>query len=72
MDFINDLKAKVDANSDGKLSVDDLTHLKEQHPKQSQQIDELLKKADTNGDGKVDFADLQGLLGAVGGMFGKK
>lgn len=72
MNLIEELKAKADANGDGKLDADDLNHFQEQHPEQREKVEQLKAKADTNGDGKVDFADVQGMFGALGDMFGKR
>ncbi len=79
MSLLDDIKAKVDANGDGKLSVDDLNQLKDQLP--ADKFDELKRMADQNDDGKINAEDLKNFdLGNVlsdakdtlGGMFGKK
>lgn len=74
MTIFDDLKAKADANDDGKLSSDDLESLKDKLP--TEQFDKLKQMADQNGDGKVslddvksfDFGDIKDKLG---GLFGK-
>ena len=78
MSLLDDLRAKADVNSDGKLSADDLAELKNKiNP---EQFDQLKKLADRNEDGSVNFDDIKGLdlggvvddiKGAVGGLFGK-
>ena len=62
MDFqkmINDAKAKADANSDGKLSTDDLDGLAKQYGVDPKHLDGLKAKADANGDGKIDLEDVK-------------
>ncbi len=68
MSIFDDLKAKADANGDGKLTKDDLEALRDKLP--ADKVDELKKKADTNSDGKVDLADLKDLGGDVGSVLG--
>jgi hypothetical protein len=76
MTFFDDIKAKADANGDGKLSGDDIAGLKEKYPDQANQISELQTKADGNGDGKLDFEDAKSMAGDIFNtakdMFGKK
>ena len=76
MSSIDDIKAKADANGDGKLTFEDLEHLKESHPEANDQLSSLQTRTDANDDGKVDLSDARGMLGDVmnnlGGMFGKK
>lgn len=79
MSLLDDIKAKADANGDGKLSVDDLTELKDKLP--SDKLDELRQLADQNDDGKINVEDLKNfnigdVLGnakdSLGSIFGKK
>lgn len=56
MSFIDDLKAKADANGDGKLSKDDLESLKKED--NGSKIEQL-KAADQNNDGKISFDDVK-------------
>lgn len=76
MAFFDDIKAKADVNGDGKLSTDDINHLREQYPDQANYLDELQASADTNGDGKVDLSEAKGLaedlMANVKNMFGQK
>lgn len=75
MGLLEDLKAKADANGDGKLTQDDLQGLKDMYAENEHRITELQAKADANGDGKVDLSDAQGVFDGivdnVKGMFGK-
>ncbi len=57
MDVLSDLKAKADANGDGKLSKEDLEGLSNVLP--TDQLEQLKAKADANGDGKIDFEDVK-------------
>lgn len=59
MSVLDDIKAKVDANGDGKLSLDDLNELKDKLP--TDKFDELKNMADQNDDGKVNFDDVKNL-----------
>lgn len=76
MSFIDDIKAKADANGDGKLTFEDLEHLKESHPEANEQLSKLQTRADANDDGKIDFSDARGMfddaMNNLGGIFGKK
>lgn len=67
MSIFDELKAKADANGDGKLSIDDLKSLQDKLP--ADKLDELKGKADANSDGKLDMSDLSGLKG-MGGKLG--
>ncbi len=76
MSIFDDIKAKADANGDGKLTKDDLETLRDKLP--ADKLDSLKAKADANGDGKLDLADLAGLKEAgsnlgntAGGFLGK-
>ncbi len=78
MGLLEDLKAKADANGDGKLSMDDLASLKDKIS--PEQFDQLKSLADRNSDGSINFDDIKGLdLGSVfndvkdkfTGLFGK-
>lgn len=57
MSLIDDLKAKADANGDGKLSKDDLESLKNED--NGSTIDQLKAVADQNNDGKINFDDVK-------------
>lgn len=59
MNIINTIKAKMDANGDGKISVEDLEALKDGTNKSL--ITKLKKQADANKDGKLDLQDLKDL-----------
>lgn len=76
MSFIDDIKAKADANGDGKLTYEDLEHLKVSHPEASEHLTRLQAQADANDDGKVDLSDARGLLGEamknISDIFGGK
>lgn len=74
MSIFDDLKAKADANDDGRLSVNDLDGLKDKIP--TDQFDKLKEMADQNGDGKVSLDDIKGfsfgdVKDKLGGLFGK-
>lgn len=78
MNLFDDIKAKADANGDGKLTKDDLNDLEGKVP--ADKLEELKNIADQNHDGKVDFADVQNFnfgdsfkkaKDSLGGMFGK-
>lgn len=76
MDLFAEVQKHADANSDGKLSIDDLNGLKEQFPDQAGLLDKAKEIADQNGDGKLDLADVQELnlgdiAGQIGSLFGK-
>lgn len=76
MNIIDTIKSKMDANGDGKISVEDLEALKDSANKSV--IDNLKKKADANKDGKLDLKDLESLpvnkwlKDLKGSIFGKK
>ena len=73
MDFsktIADAKAKADTNGDGKLSIDDLHSLAQDHGVDSGVIDNLKDMADANDDGKIDFEDVRNGLQDFGDMMG--
>ena len=76
MSFIDDIEAKADANGDGKLTYEDLEHLKASHPEVSEHLTKLQAQADANDDGKVDLSDARRLLGEamknIGNVFGGK
>lgn len=57
MSVFDDIKAKADANGDGKLDQNDLSDLEGKIPQNK--LAELKNLADQNGDGKVDFGDMQ-------------
>lgn len=66
MSIIDDIKARVDANGDGKISKEDLESL--QAEGENNQIIEKLKEfADQNGDGSISLDDIKSIdLGSVG------
>lgn len=66
MNLLDDLKAKADANGDGKLTSADLEDLKKTYADQLPKLDELKAKADGNGDGKLDLADAKGAFANLG------
>lgn len=68
MGLIEDIKAKIDANSDGKISVDDVKDLL---PGDADKfVQQLKEKADNNGDGKLSFDDIKSIdLSGVGDIF---
>ncbi len=68
MSIFDDLKAKADANGDGKISKEDLESLRDKLPADT--LDGLKAKADANGDGKLDLADLKDLGGNLGDALG--
>lgn len=72
MSIIDDIKQKADTNGDGNLSMEDLKHLKQEHPEMSTKFEELKQKA-AGQDGKLDFNDVKthisGLGGKIKGMF---
>lgn len=57
MSLIDDIKAKADANGDGKINKDDLEALRT--GENSQKIDELKSLADQNDDGQLNFEDVK-------------
>ncbi len=59
MSVLDDIKAKADANGDGKLDASDLEGFKDKMP--ADKFDELKSKLDASGDGKLSFDDIQGL-----------
>ena len=75
MSLIDDIKAKIDANGDGSLNLDDLNSLKDQFsPDQFNQ----LKEQALGHDGKLSLDDLQNfnlgdtmtnLKDSLGGLF---
>ncbi len=77
MSLLDDMKAKADANGDGKLSMEDLADLKDKLP--LDKLEQLQHIADSNDDGKINIDDLKNLdLGSIGsaiddakGLFGK-
>lgn len=71
-DFIKEIKAKADANSDGKITKEDLDALKEKFPDYKEKIDKLITKTDINDDGKVDLEDAKKLFNDNKGFFNKK
>jgi Ca2+-binding EF-hand superfamily protein len=79
MSIFDDLKAKADANGDGKIDFSDVQGLKDQLP--ADQFEKLQGMADSNGDGKINLDDLKSvdmdaaadsLKDSWGGLFGKK
>lgn len=68
MGLLDELKAKADANGDGKIDAADLKSLEGKVP--TEKLDELKKKADANGDGKLDLSDVNGALGSLGDTLG--
>ena len=56
MSFIDDLKAKADANG-GKLTKEDIEGYMKANPDIQDKLAPLRDKADSNGDGKIDFED---------------
>lgn len=70
MNLFDDLKAKADANGDGKLTSADLEDLKQKYAEQLPKLDELKAKADTSGDGKVDLSDAKGAFENLGDTIG--
>lgn len=67
MSVLDDIKAKMDANDDGKLNKDDLEDLKQKGLDQDI-VTQLKVRADQNGDGKVDLADLKAVNLDMSGM----
>lgn len=55
MSLLDDMKAKADANGDGKLNTDDLEALR--NSDNGEIIDKLKAAADQNDDGKLSFDD---------------
>ena len=79
MSIFDDIKAKADANGDGRLTKDDLNDFEGKLPQD--QLDHLKQLADQNDDGKIDFRDVQNfnlgdtvnnLRSGMGGLFGGK
>lgn len=79
MSLFDDMKAKADANADGKLSAEDLGSFQDQMP--ADMFEQLQTKLDGNGDGALDMSDLSGMdLGGIldqatsffDGLFGGK
>jgi hypothetical protein len=78
MGLLDEIKAKADANGDGKVDKADLEALRS--GENAGAIDQLESLADQNGDGKITLDDAKSIdLGALGddikgklgGMFGK-
>lgn len=57
--LLEDAKARADVNGDGKLTVQDLEALRDQHGLDSKLVDDLKAKADASGDGKLGFDDIK-------------
>ncbi len=57
MSLFDDIKAKADANGDGKVDKTDLESLKDGD--NNPIIDQLKEVADHNADGKLDMSDLR-------------
>lgn len=79
MSLFDTLKAKADANGDGKIDKNDLEGMKD--GTNNEHIDKLKAMADRNGDGKLSVEDAKNIdLGSLasdaksklGGMFGGK
>jgi Ca2+-binding EF-hand superfamily protein len=74
MSVVDDIKAKMDANGDGKLNKDDLEDMNQKGLDQDI-VTQLKVRADQNGDGKVDLADLKAVNLDISGLkdklFGK-
>lgn len=70
MNLFDDLKAKADANGDGKITAADLDGLKQEYQDQLAKLDGLKDKADTSGDGKVSFDDAKSAFGDLGDKLG--
>ena len=74
MGLFDALKAKADANGDGKVTKEDLDAL--QSPENKGKIDQLKSIADHNKDGKLDVNDVKNLdfgqlANGAKGLFGK-
>ncbi|MDZ7786062.1 MAG: hypothetical protein U5L95_02990 [Candidatus Saccharibacteria bacterium] len=57
MSLFSDIKAKADANGDGKVNKDDLEALRDDM--NGDKIDQLKSVADQNGDGKLTLDDVK-------------
>ena len=57
MSLLDDLKAKADANGDGKISKEDIEALKKGND--DSMLDKLKDLADQNDDGKINFEDVK-------------
>lgn len=60
--LLAEAQAKADSNNDGKLSIDDLKALLNEHGLDSQLLDSLKAKVDTNDDGRLSIDDLSTAL----------
>lgn len=71
MSLLDDIKAKIDTNGDGKISADDLEALKGDGNEGV--IDKLKNSADQNADGKLSFDDIKefDLGGVINDLKGK-
>lgn len=69
MGIFEDLKAKADANGDGKLSIEDV---KAAFPDAGEDfLNTLKEKADQNDDGKLNLEDLKSIdFKAIGDQIG--
>ncbi len=65
---IAEAQARADANGDGKLSVEDIQSLANEHGLDAGLVDKLKQHADANGDGKLDPADIGDALKNPGSL----
>lgn len=56
--LLAEAQAKADSNNDGKLSLDDLKTLADEHGLDGSFLDSLKAKADTNNDGRLSVDDI--------------
>ncbi|HET6622357.1 MAG TPA: EF-hand domain-containing protein [Candidatus Saccharimonadales bacterium] len=59
MSLLDDIKAKLDTNQDGRVSRDDLEALKNGDQDRDTKIEELKSHADQTDDGKLSFDDIK-------------
>lgn len=60
-------QARADANGDGKLTLDDVNELAQDHNLGPEFIESLKAHADANGDGKLSPEDVTSSMTDIGG-----
>ena len=57
--LLAEAQARADANGDGKLSIDDVRSLADEHGVDSNMVEDIKSKIDHNSDGKLSIDDLK-------------
>lgn len=69
--LLAEAQARADANGDGKLSLDDLKALADEHKLDNNFVDDLRSKVDMDADGKLELDDAKKALEDAGSRAGE-